>query len=279
MSPCRLIIPCVALLLGCAQAAPPAARDAAAPLTVADARNLPVPELARALLGDRLVARVIEAERTDYQPGGAPLQVAFFTQPVVPWPRINRICRTDVITIEYDWFEPGRERAAAPIGIARISATARYLAFPDPDGEPGTPEYDRAHEAACAAMRSGREAFRAPDAGDAQWLAALETHWRRAGVTRQTRFACSDYADASCASAVLALPRLTLARAARVEAVDCPAGTRGWFANCYRLTFMRPDGEHPEWVMTVTGFIRDGSAPVELGTLHLVHVEPPIVMH
>src|SRR5215208_3260163 len=88
------------------------AASALAPFTADDAEKLPVKELARQLIGERLSEKVIEAVRT-------PEYVEFYTQPEITRPKLNAICRTDVITVEYDWSE-------SRTGIARIEARPRY---------------------------------------------------------------------------------------------------------------------------------------------------------
>jgi hypothetical protein len=247
-------------------------------LTIRDVRTLPTPGLARWLLGERLAARVIEGVRHD--DGSArriPSSVDFYTQPEVPWPRINGICRTDVITVEYDWFDLTADTPdSAPIRIAHVEAASRFLAFPEPAGEPGTPDYDRASEAACAHFRSALDAFRAPSASDAQWLASLEAEWRQDGNASRFAFTCEDAADASCGSARRALAQLKLNRAIDVRNLDCPANRtrpRDQVNYCYRLSFNYAESDDPEWLLMVVGGMRDGMAPVEIRALHLQRVE------
>jgi hypothetical protein len=267
----------------------PATLPAQAPqLTVHDVRTFPVPQLARALLGERLGSRVIEAVRHDYgSTEPTPRSVDFYTQPEPPWPRMNRICRTDVITIEYDWSNFAESDDSSPVRIAHIEATSRYLAFPEPSGEPGLPEYDRASEAACAHFRTALDAFRAPNAGDAQWLASLEAEWRLPRNGSRFTFTCEDFADASCGRARRALTELRLNRAADVRNVDCPANRtrpRDSVNFCYRLSFDYPGTDDypniddPEWILTVVGGMRDGMAPVEIRLLHLEHVRQPMAI-
>lgn len=259
----------------------PAALAQTPELTVGSVRNLPVPELARQLLGERIGSRVIEAVRHEYDSSpSVPRAVDFFTQPVAPWPRINRICQTDVITIEYNWFDIDEPQPSSSVGIFRVEATSRYLAIPEPPGDPGEAGYQRAHEATCAAMTSARDAFRAPDAGDAQWLAAMEEQWLRAGATPRFNFACRAPEPSTCEGAVPVLSRLRLNQAAIVEGIECPAMQRGEQVNyCYRLIFAYSGTGHPEWDMTLVGQMDNGSAPVEIRSLNLVHVARSIPIH
>lgn len=250
-------------------------------LTVNAARTLPVPELARALLGERLGSRVIEAVRHEYGSSpSVPRAVDFFTQPVAPWPRLNRICQTDVITVEYNWADLDEPAPSSPISIFHVEAASRYLAIPEPQGDPGDPEYQRAHEAACAALTHATDAFRAPDAGDAQWLAAMETEWSRTSSSSRFEFTCDDSGNVSCESTPQALSRLRLNQAAIVQRMDCPERRRGQQINfCYRLVFPYSGTDLPEWGMTLVGEMQNGSAPVEIRSLRLVHMARPIAMH
>ncbi|MGQ0661446.1 hypothetical protein [Sphingosinicella sp.] len=266
-----------------AWAAATAASAQTAELTVTAVRTLPVPELARALLGERLGSRVIEAVRHDYEASqSVPRSVDFFTQPFAPWPRLNRICQTDVITIEYNWADLDEAQPSTPVTIFHIEATSRYLAIPEPPGDPSDPEYQRAHEAACAALTSARGAFRAPDAGDAQWLAAMEAEWSRTSSSSRFDFACDVSANVSCESTPQALSRLRLNQAAIVQRMGCPEmRRRGQINFCYRLIFPYADAviDEPEWDMTLVGEMQDGSAPVEIRSLRLLHMARPIVLH
>ena len=249
-------------------------------INVNDARSLPAPQLARALLGERLGSRVIEAVRHEYESsnGSAPLAVDFYTQPELPWPRINRICRTDVITVEYDWFDMDGPAPSTPIHIFHVEATSRYKAFPMPPGEPGSPENDRAQQAACANFRTALDAFRAPSTGDAQWLAAIEEEYLQATPRRRFNFTCRDYADVTCAGARQALTQLALNRASEVALVDCPGPSPDQINYCYRLVFPYRDKDDPEWAMTVVAGMRDGMAPVKIRSLRLDHLAPPIIL-
>jgi len=271
----------LAALFVCVIAGPAAALAQTSELTVSSVRTLPVHELARQLLGERLGSRVIDAVRHDYDSSPlVPRSVDFFTQPVAPWPRINGICQTDVITIQYDWFDVDEPTSASAVQIFSVEAASRYLAIPEPVGDPGDPEYQRAHEAACAALTSVRNAFRAPDAGDAQWLAAMEAEWSRAARGPRFDLSCGDSAGTSCNDAAQALSHLRLNQAAIVRSVDCPATRRrAWVNYCYRLIFPYADSDQPEWDMSLTGEMQDGSAPVQIRSLRLVHIARPIAIH
>lgn len=255
------------------------------PLTVNDARALPTSQLAKELLGERLASRVIEARRYEYE-GTAkiPQYVEFFTQPELPIPAINGICRTDVITVEYNWSEQESADASTPLKIARVAAKSRYLAFEEPRGEPGSEAYSRAHVAACASMKSISDSFRAPSGGDAQWLTAIRAEYLNPAST--LNFSCKDFADRSCAKAREALRGLTLNLANVAERIDCPKVKTGDQVNyCYRLTFpyasteRHPDvGDYadfendPEWILTVFAGMRDGMAAIKIRSLRLAHL-------
>lgn len=273
----------------------------AAPFTVLDARTLSVSELARQLLGERLGSKVIESVRHEYEAGpNAPDYVELYTQPELTNPRLNGICRTDVITIEYNWYDLDTASMNAPLApvspshsltIAHVESHPRYKAFPMPAGEPGTDENDRAQAAACAAMKTALDAFRAPSAGDAQWLEAIERQYF--DPKQSFKFTCSDFADASCAHARRALTTLSLSKATEAETVDCPNEKTGdQLDMCYRLTFSYPEAGRisdrqdyreferadPEWVLTVYAGIKDGMAPVRIRSLDLKHMPKPIAI-
>jgi len=63
--------------------------------------------LAKVLLGQEIASNVIEAVRHVYDTSEQvlPEYVEFYTQPELTNPRLNGICRTDVITIEYNWAD------------------------------------------------------------------------------------------------------------------------------------------------------------------------------
>ncbi len=277
----------IALILGTA-----AISGAAVPptFTVNDARTLQTSQLARELLGERLGPRVIEARRYEYEGSTKiPEYVQFFTQPELPAPVINRICRTDVITIEYNWFEHDDVNGSKPLKIARVAARSRYVSFQEPAGDPSSEEYRQAHATACANMTSASDAFRAPSGGDAQWLAAI--HDEYSNPANRLDFSCKDYADRSCVRAREALRGLALNLARDVEPIDCPkVKTRDQVNYCYRLTFPYAPGSYPEigdyadvdsnpeWVITVFAGMRDGMAPVRIRSLNLEHIEKPLAI-
>lgn len=243
--------------------------------TVNDARTLATSQLARELLGERLGSRVMDAVRHEYDSETiTPKSVDFYTRPEWPHPRINGICRTDVITIEYDWFDQDEVTPSTPLKINHVEAASRYKAFTEPAGEPGSPENDKAQEAACASFKTALDAFRAPDAGDAQWLAAMHREYSQASTRRRFKFECDDFADKSCAKAAAVLPSLALNLATLVAGIDCSKPEKGDQVNyCYRLTFPYFGTVDPEWIMSVVGGMRDGMAPVEIRTLKLEHQE------
>jgi hypothetical protein len=268
-------------------ASAPAGQDAAAAalLTVGEARTLATAELAKRLLGGALASQVIEAVRQEdrFSTGTVPGSVEFYLQPVRPDPRVNRICRADVITVEYDLtrVQVGQVRASTPLRIAHIEAVPRYKSFPMPPGSPVTRENEAAQAAACAGMKRATDAFRAPSAGDAQWLDAVEREYRGAG--QSFAFTCDDPEVPACARARRVLPELRLERAVEVRRVDCPPKRTGNMMDlCYRLSFLRgqkacPDRrdrerfecENVEWVLTVVAGIATASSPVRIVSLHL----------
>lgn len=268
------------------------AAPAVPPVTVADLRSLPTPELAAELLGQRMGSRVIEAKRYEYAgpSGSVPQYVEFFTQPELSMPVINGICRTDVITVEYNWFDHEAVNDSTSLKIARVAAKSKYKSFADITGDPSFDEQNRAQYAACANMKTALNAFRAPSAGDAQWLAAI--HREYSTSAGRFKFSCKDFADRSCASAREVLRSLALDEAENVERIDCPkTSTPDQVSYCYRLTYAYPEpsrfpeiGDYtdvagPEWILTVFAGMRDGAAPVKIRSLHLEHVPPPLVLH
>lgn len=254
------------------------------PLTVAQARTLPTHELARQILGDRLAAKVIEAIRYEGS-DDAPSYVEFYTKPELTRPRINGICRTDVITAEYELMDASSDTVSpsARLDVTHVQAKGRYKAFPVPPGEPGTSENDRAQADACARMSTALDAFHAPSAGDAQWLAAIEAEY--SDPRQRFPFSCEDFADRSCAKAQRELPRLKLNLAKRVESVDCATKRKGDQLDlCYRLSFPYPGEEcsdrqdssdfecgNLEWVLTVFAGMKEGDSPVRILSLRLEH--------
>ncbi len=270
-------------LMGGVALGPPALSQTASPFTVSDARTLPVGELATRILGPMIADRVIEARRREYTESDSdsvPRDVVFYTQPALTYPRVNGICGTDVITVEYDWFEHDHATPPTKLKINHVEATSRFKAFPMPLGEPGSAENDRLQAAECAKFTTALDSFAAPSAGDAQWLAAMEREYSRDyPQVLPFNFACEDFADATCAKARRALPRLSLQAAQQVESVDCPQlKSRDQVRYCYRLTFPYKGTDNPEWQMTLVGGMTDGSAPVQIRAAKLEHIRQPFVM-
>jgi hypothetical protein len=258
------------------------------PFTVSDARRLPTAQLATELLGPRLASRVIEAKRYEYDgsSGKVPEYVEFFTQPELSSPVANGICRSDVITVEYDWADHDGANSATPLKIARVSAKTQYKSFPEPPGDPGSEAYTQTQTAACAAMRTASDSFRAPSGGDAQWLAAIN----RAYSNPASRFAftCDDFADRSCTKARQALLGLPLNAAKDIQRIDCPKVKTGDQVDyCYHIVFNYPEeqtfpdvGDYDEpvgaqWIVTVFAGMKDGFAPVKIRSLHVEHDRQP----
>lgn len=251
-------------------------------LTVGDARNLPARELAVKLIGNHLGSQVIQAVRRQYEgsTSGVPKEVDLFTQPKSPWPLINGICFTDVITIEYDWFEHEDVSSSTPLSAFHVGASSRFKAFPMPSGDLGYDESIKFQEAECAKMQTALDAFRAPSAGDAQWLARIENEYRSSvSAPRKFELTCDDFQDASCGQAAKALSGLKLSAAREVQLIDCPARkAKDQVSYCYRLTFPYAETDDPEWIVSVVGGIADGGAPVEIRSLNVEHVKKPIVI-
>lgn len=258
------------------------------PLTVSDARSLTTVQLAKELLGERLASRVIESRRREYGDDATsriPRYVEFFTQPELSNPVTNGICRTDVIVVEYDWFDHDPVSASTPLAISRVAAKSRYKAFNEPTGEPGSDKYSRLQQAACAEMSTATDAFFAPSGGDAQWLAAIHTQY--SGTASEFGLSCTPNGNASCTNARTSLRKLDLKLASDVELIDCPKGRTGdQVRYCYRLTFPYPGEDYlsdigdyadyasSEWIMAVDAAMRDGLAPVRIRSIHLEHQAP-----
>ena len=291
----------VAALIQAFLVSPSEALAPAHEFTVGDTQSLPSDKLAVELLGERLGSRVIEVKRYDYSTsdGDIPQYVEFYSKPELTDPRLNGICRTDVITIEYNWgdIEQSSMEVAArgippstALKIAHVEAIPRYKAFPLPPGEPGTPENDKAQAAECAKMTTAADAFRAPSAGDAQWLAAIEKIYL--DNSAKINFTCDDFADHSCVKARDALQRLPLRLSSKVDIQDCPKIKTGDQVDyCYRLIFPYRDnslsgfGSSPyadivdnprtydqEWVLTVWAGMRTGASPIMIRSLWLKHI-------
>ncbi len=265
------------VLSGCASTVTPKQEN----VTVERARNLKPSELASELLGRRIGAHVIEAVRHEYESSGKiPRDVQFYTQPVLTWPRSNGICRTDVISIEYDWFEHDVVQPSTVLNIFRVEASSRYKAFPIPAGDPASPESERAQAKACASMKSATDAFMAPSAGDAQWLDPIQQEYVASSAVRRFKLSCAGAEGSSCEHATKALPKLMLKLADKVDLVSCPLDkSDDQVTYCYKITFPYSGSNDPEWVLTIVGAKRDGMAPVRIRSLHAEHVEKPLVLY
>lgn len=275
---CRNLVCLPLVVSGCGGGQP---SPTTAVLTVKEARTLAPRILASRLIGPALGSRVIEAVRREYPArGGIPREVDLYSQPEFAWPQINGICRTDVVTVEYDWFDHDNASETTPLNVVHVEAVSRYKAFPMPPGEPGSSINEEAQSEQCAKMTTAKDAFRAPSAGDAQWLAKLAQEYMRGPVGRAFPFTCDDFQDLSCKQSGMALSGLSLGRATRVVAVDCHNRRPNDQINyCYQLTFPYPDSDNVEWQIAVEGGMRNGMAPVEIRSLHLHHQRKPMVMH
>lgn len=184
------------------------------------------------------------------------------------------------MTVGYDWFDRDNASETTPLNVVHVEAVSRYKAFPMPPGEPGSSTNEEAQSEQCAKMTTAKDAFRAPSAGDAQWLAKLAQEYMRGPVGRAFPFTCDDFQDLSCKRSGMALSGLSLGRATRVVAVDCHNRRPNDQINyCYQLTFPYPDSDNVEWQIVVEGGMRNGMAPVEIRSLHLHHQRKPMVMH
>ena len=250
-------------------------------ITVGEARNLSPRELAVKLIGDQLGSTVIQAVRHEYQSSsGVPKEVELFTQPKSPWPRINGVCFTDVVRVEYDWFEHDDVDSSTPLRVFHVEATSRFKTFPMPLDELEYEESGRFQDAECAKIGNALDAFRSPSAGDAQWLAAMEEEYRQVSpVKRRFQLNCSDFADASCVQSANALIGLRLNLAIDVQLFDCPTlRTKDQVNYCYRLTFPYSGTDNPEWIVSIVGGMTNGMAPVEIRSLNIEHVKKPFVI-
>jgi len=223
-------------------------------------------------------------ERRDYSDGSEPSipkAVDFYTQPMMPYPRINGVCETDVITVEFDWFDHPDMTADTPLKLNHIEAKSRFIAFPMPPGEPGSPENERLQIEACANFKTARNSFAAPSAGDAQWLAAMEREYSTPRTDEPSfAFTCQDFSDSTCAKARAILEHLVLKNAQLIEGVDCPPmRSRDQVNYCYRLTFPYQGTDDPEWELTLIGGMVDGFAPQQIRRAALKHFRRPIVLH
>jgi hypothetical protein len=173
----------------------------------------------------------------------------------------------------------GGDRAG--LEVFHVAATSRFKSFSMPARELGYDESIRFQEAECAKMKNVLDAFRAPSAGDAQWLAKIEQEYRSTStVAPKFKFTCDDFSDKTCAQAAKALIGLQLRSAASVVETDCPDAGRGdQVNNCYRLTFPYAGTDDTEWIMSVVGGMSNGMAPVEIRSLHLEHVRKPLILY
>ncbi len=278
MRPARLSLPLLvvigAAMVGCSQPIPHTT------FTARDARSLSTPALAQKVLGPLLGVRVIEAIR--HERGEGPETVEFYTQPEVPIEGINRVCSVDYILIHYNWLDIPEIKPSTPLRVKSMHVETRYKGIIDPSGEPGSDAYKAAHAAACAKFKTGLDAFRAPSAGDAQWLAAMEPQYLQ-GMRTPSGWAlqCNDDGRGACRNARRLLTRMPLRNATQVEAAECsPVQTGYQVRYCYRLTFQYPDEfDHPEWQVFLEGGMLTGSSPVELMSVKMQHVPRPIRLH
>lgn len=247
--------------------------------TVEDARTLSPEALGKRLIGSR-VGRVVAAQRREYESGGkTPQEVRLFLTPKMPWPYIRNVCSVDVVTVEYNWFDFDGAQDSDSLKVHHIEAQSRFLPSNIPVGDENI-DYGKI-EASCAKRTDVERAFRAPDAGDAQWLMAMQREYSRDnGGSIAFPFECSDFEDRSCARAASAMRTLALQNSVQTIEIDCemPRG-EDQLNHCYRLTFPYPHSENPEWILKLDGGMSNGSAPVRIRRVALEHVRKPIVMY
>lgn len=247
--------------------------------TVRDARTLPPKTLGERLIGSR-IGPVVAAQRQEYDSGGkTPREVELFLAPRMPWPYIRNICSVDVVTVEYNWFEFDGAQDNDSLKVHHIEAKSRFLSLEMPAGDEDV-DYSRIMES-CSKRTDVEKAFLAPDAGDAQWLMAMQREYSRdSGKGDTFPFECSDFEDRSCRKAASALKTLELERSVETEKIDCEMmKSKDQVNYCYRLTFPYPHSDRPEWILRLYGGMSNGSAPVRIRRAVLEHARKPIVMY
>lgn len=247
--------------------------------TVKDARTLLPEALGERLIGSR-VGRVVAAQRREYSSNGeTPKEVVLFLTPKMPWPYIGNICSVDVVTVEYNWFDFDGAKETDSLEVHHIEAKSRFLPSDVPGGDADV-DYS-AIEASCSKLGNVERAFRAPDAGDAQWLVAMQREYSRGNEKNKAfPFECTDFEDRSCAKATSVLRTLALENSIDTSAIKCEMPRSKDQVNyCYKLTFLYPNSDDPEWNLRLYGGMSDGSAPVRIRRAALEHLPKPIVMH
>lgn len=247
--------------------------------TVRDARTLPPKTLGERLIGSR-IAPVVAAQRREYDSGGkTPRDVELFLAPKMPWPYIHNICSVDVIKVEYNWFDFDGAGDSDSLKVHHIEAKSRFLPSEMPVGDEDV-DYSKIAES-CSKRTDVEQAFRAPSAGDAQWLVAMQREYSRdSGKSDAFPFECSDFEDRSCRKAAGALKTLALEKSVETEKIDCEMPRSKDQVNfCYRLTFPYPHDDRPEWILKLYGGMSDGSAPVRIRRAVLEHARKPIVVY
>lgn len=247
-------------------------------LSVRDARTLPPEVLGERLIGSR-IGRVVAAHRREYSSRGeTPREVDLFLAPRMPWPYIRNICLVDVVTVEYNWFDFDGAKENDNLEVHHVEAESRFLPSEIPVGD--DVDYS-AIEAACSKMTDVERAFRAPGAGDAQWLVAMHRQYSRDnGKSGAFPFECSDFEDRSCLKAASVMRTLALENSVETAKIDCEMPSLKDQVNyCYKLTFLYPNSDDPEWYLKLYGGMSDGSAPVRIRRAVLEHVRKPIVMY
>jgi hypothetical protein len=276
------LVAAVMLLLSLPMYASAQPSDAA--LTVGEVRSSTMRALSSRVLGPYVGSHVIEMERHEYLDNVGttiPQEIDFYTQPTLAYPRINGICVTDVITVVFDWFEHSEVTPATALKFQHVAAKSRFLAFDKPSAEPGSSDSERLQAAACVGMTTARDAFSAPTAGDAQWLAAMERELSQSSkAVPRYQIKCLDFRGSACANARVTLSDLRLRDALAIDAVKCPP--LRWHDQinyCYQLAFPYAGTTNPEWELTLIGGVSDGLAPQKIRSITMKHLLPQMVLN
>ena len=240
--------------------------------------DLPTDRLAERLLGGFLGRRVMEATRV-FDAEGRPWEVVFYTRPETS--SANGICRVDVFTMRFVADFRQAPDATRPVELQSLSLEQRFKAFHPETIEPldDYEAYIGAWETACAEFDTAADAFRAPSAGDAQWLTKIENQLQAGWADSEgSVVTCDDLADQSCAGAKEMLRGFTIASASSVVDIACSDGFARHYSNCYRVQFAfpEPNSSSTEWTVEISAAIESGVAPVTVQSVHVERHAPPI---
>lgn len=167
-----------------------------------------------------------------------------------------------------------------PLELQGVSLEQRFKAFQPQALDPADDyeAYIGAWETACAEFDTAADAFRAPSAGDAQWLTKIESQLRDGWAESETSVVtCDDFADQSCAAAKEMLRGFTITTASSVVDVACSDNYAPHYSNCYRVQFAfpEPNSSSTEWTVDVGASIESGVAPVTVRSVHVERHAPP----